>query len=202
MSTKAAAVTGGFSDAVFQSQRIFKALMDGMARPGTLKSFDLPIKPPAPLNIATGGILLTLCDHETPVWMSAPLAKSVVASWIGFHTGAPLAADKAEARFAVIELGCGFSSFDLFSQGTQEYPDRSATLIIEVEDFESGRERILSGPGIRDIASIRPAGLPDIFERLWSENRAVFPRGVDVILTCGNSFICLPRTTRIDVKGE
>lgn len=202
MPMRAATVSGGFSDAVFQSQHIFKAVMDGMARPGTLKSFDLPVKPPAPLNIATGGIVLTLCDHDTPIWMSAPMAKSVVSSRIGFHTGASITADKADARFAVIEKGCGFSSFDLFSQGTQEYPDRSATLIIEVEDFENGPERILSGPGIRETASIRPAGLPQIFDRLWSENRAVFPRGVDVILTCGNSFVCLPRTTRIDVKGE
>ncbi|NTJ41077.1 phosphonate C-P lyase system protein PhnH [Agrobacterium larrymoorei] len=202
MSMNAAAVAGGFSDAVFQSQHVFKAVMDGMARPGTLKTIDIPIEPPAPLNIATGGLLLTLCDHDTPVWLSAPIARSMVASWIGFHTGAPLAVDKAEARFAVIELGCGFSSFDMFSQGTQEYPDRSTTLIIEVADFDSGREMVLSGPGIRDIASIRPSGLPDIFERLWSENRAVFPRGVDAILTCGNSFICLPRTTRIDVQGE
>ncbi len=31
MGVKAEALTGGFSDAVFDSQRIFKKLMDGMA---------------------------------------------------------------------------------------------------------------------------------------------------------------------------
>ncbi|WP_320200244.1 phosphonate C-P lyase system protein PhnH [Agrobacterium sp. rho-13.3] len=202
MPTKAAIVSGGFSDAVFQSQQVFKTVMDGMARPGTLKSIDLSINPPAPLGHATGGILLTLCDHDTPVWLSAPLAKSIVAGWLAFHTGAPVAEAKTEARFAVIEPGSGLSSFDLFAQGTQDYPDRSATVIIGVTDFETGPQMVLSGPGIRHTETIRPSGLPEIFERLWNENRAVFPRGVDVILTCGNRLICLPRTTRIEVMGS
>ncbi len=40
MSVKAEALTGGFSDAVFDSQRIFKKLMDGMARPGTPQTIE------------------------------------------------------------------------------------------------------------------------------------------------------------------
>jgi alpha-D-ribose 1-methylphosphonate 5-triphosphate synthase subunit PhnH len=33
--------------------------------------------------------------------------------------------------------------------------------------------------------------------RLWTDNRAIFPRGVDIILTAGSRFVCLPRTTKI-----
>jgi len=201
MAAKSNIVTGGFSDPVFDSQHIFKAVMDGMARPGKVQSFDLPIQPPSPLGKAAGGILLTLCDYETPVWMNGAFSKSVVPSWLSFHTGAQLANAKAEARFAVLDAASQLSSFDLFAQGSQEYPDRSATVIVEVPDLAGGPRLSLSGPGIRETEIIQPTGLPDIFVRLWSENRAVFPRGVDVILTCGSHFICLPRSARIELEA-
>ncbi|MGV1915591.1 phosphonate C-P lyase system protein PhnH [Rhizobium sp. 22-785-1] len=201
MSANANIVTGGFSDPVFDSQHIFKAVMDGMARPGEVQSFDLPIQPPSPLCKAAGGILLTLSDYETPVWMNGAFSKSVVPRWLSFHTGAQMAATKAEARFAVLDAASQLSSFDLFAQGTQEYPDRSTTIIIEVQDLTGGPKLRLTGPGIRDSEIIEPTGLPDIFPRLWSENRAVFPRGVDVILTCGSHFICLPRSIRIELEA-
>ncbi|WP_421614104.1 phosphonate C-P lyase system protein PhnH, partial [Agrobacterium tumefaciens] len=101
------------------------------------------------------------------------------------------------AHFAVIEAGSAIASFGLFSQGSQEYPDRSTTVIIELPDLDGGRELLLSGPGIRHINIISPSGLPDIFPRLWAENNAIFPRGIDIILTAGDKFVCLPRTTRI-----
>ena len=44
---------------------------------------------------------------------------------------------------------------------------------------------------------IAPKGLPDAFLRIWSDNRALFPRGVDLVLTAGRQFLCLPRTTKI-----
>ena len=202
MPNKTAALTGGFPDAVFDSQSVFKMLMDGMSRPGTRQSVDPAMAPPAPLNVATGAILLTMCDTDTPVWLSAPLAKSVAAGWLAFHAGAPVTAEKAEARFALIEQGSGMSSLALFSQGTQEYPDRSTTVLLEVASFDEGSDMVLSGPGIRDSAPIRIKGLPDNFQRSWAENRAIFPRGVDVILTCGKDFICLPRTVRIQMMEE
>ncbi|WP_425648066.1 phosphonate C-P lyase system protein PhnH [Agrobacterium leguminum] len=197
MSVKAEALTGGFSDAVFDSQRIFKKLMDGMARPGTPQTIETAVAPPSPLAPATGAVLLALCDHDTPVWLSGALRKTTVPGWIGFHTGAVPTEEKSAAHFAVIEAGSAIASFGLFAQGSQEYPDRSTTLIIELPDLDGARELLLSGPGIRHVNIISPTGLPDIFPRLWAENNAIFPRGVDVILTSADRFVCLPRTTRI-----
>lgn len=53
------------------------------------------------------------------------------------------------------------------------------------------------GPGIQSVTEIAPIGLPETFLRLWTENRALFPRGVDIVLTSGRRFLCLPRTTKI-----
>ena len=42
---------GGFPDAVAHAQEIFRAVMDAMARPGTLGHVEVPVAPPAPLGI-------------------------------------------------------------------------------------------------------------------------------------------------------
>ncbi|MBY3050715.1 phosphonate C-P lyase system protein PhnH [Rhizobium laguerreae] len=197
MGLKTEALTGGFAEPVFHAQSVFKMLMDGMARPGTIQTVQPDVAPPAPLGIAAGTIALTLCDHDTPVWLSQGLARSAVPEWLGFHTGAPLTTEKAEARFAFTEAGTAPSSFGLFASGTQEYPDRSTTLIIELAELEGGRMLTLMGPGIQSVAEMAPIGLPETFLRLWTENRALFPRGVDIVLTAGKRFLCLPRTTKI-----
>ncbi|MGO7586994.1 phosphonate C-P lyase system protein PhnH [Rhizobium ruizarguesonis] len=197
MGLKTEALTGGFAVPVFHAQSVFKMLMDGMARPGTIQTVQPDVAPPAPLGTAAGTIALTLCDHDTPVWLSQGLARSAVPEWLGFHTGAPLTTEKAEARFAFTEAGTALSSFGPFASGTQEYPDRSTTLIIELANLESGRRLALMGPGIQSVTEIAPIGLPETFLRLWTENRALFPRGVDIVLTSAKRFLCLPRTTKI-----
>jgi len=42
------------------------------------------------------------------------------------------------------------------------------------------------------------AGLPPGFLAEWEANRALFPRGVDVILCAGDHLAALPRTVRIE----
>lgn len=199
MDRKGDILSGGFADPVFESQSVFRKLMDGMAQPGTIHTADIRVKPPVPLGKAAGAVLLTLCDHDTPFWMNGELAKSGVPGWLAFHSGAELESDKAQARFAVFEAGAALTSLGLFSVGTQEYPDRSTTVLIEVTAFEGGSPLRLTGPGIRDERHIAPQGLPQVFLHMWAENRLAFPRGIDVILTCGDSFLCLPRSTQIDL---
>ncbi len=52
------------------------------------------------------------------------------------------------------------------------------------------------GPG----QVIAPVGLPPHFERMWAENGALYPRGVDLVLAAGGQILCLPRTTRLARK--
>ncbi len=188
---------GAFADPVFQSQSVFKALMDAMARPGTILSLGAAAAPPAPLGAGAGAIALTLCDDGTPVWLSAALAASTVSAWLSFHTGAPLTDVRPEARFVFVEAGGLVPGFDQFALGSQEYPDRSATLVLEIAALQGGPAFTATGPGIPDEVTIAPVGLPDIFLTLWDENRAIFPRGVDLILVAGTDIVCLPRTTKL-----
>lgn len=193
----ASAYAGAFTEPVFQSQAVFRAVMDAMARPGTIALLGASASPPAPLGAGAGAIALTLCDDGTPVWLSPALANSSVPSWLSFHTGAPLTDVKPEARFVFVDAGGIVPGFDQFALGTQEYPDRSATLVLEIASLEGGAELVATGPGIKHETILSPVGLPDIFLTLWAENRALFPRGVDLILVAGAQVLCLPRTTKL-----
>jgi alpha-D-ribose 1-methylphosphonate 5-triphosphate synthase subunit PhnH len=191
-------ITGGFADPVFDAQAIFRAVMDAMARPGTVQPVKLLAQPPQPLSPFAAAIALTLCDHDTPLWLDPPLRQTpAVASWLGFHSGAPLAGTPADAHFALVADPAALIALENFAQGTQEYPDRSTTLILQVASLSSGDRLVLEGPGIDGIMSFAPTSLPRHFVEQWKQNRARFPRGVDVILAAPEGIACLPRSTRI-----
>jgi alpha-D-ribose 1-methylphosphonate 5-triphosphate synthase subunit PhnH len=187
-----------FADPVIGSQRIFRAVMDAMARPGTVVPLVHDLEPPPPLSPGAAALALTLCDYETPVWLDRPLAEATdVAAWLRFHTGAPLADDPQAASFALVADAADLPAFDAFALGSMEYPDRATTLILPVENFTAGRPLALSGPGIAGIREFVAAPLPaDIVTRL-AANRALFPRGIDLLLVTANAVAALPRSTRV-----
>ena len=191
-------ITGGFSNPVFNGQSVFRAVMDAMARPGSIQPIAVLAQPPLPLSAAAAAVALTLCDHDTPVWLGPGLQNAAaVASWLGFHTGAPLANTPADAHFALVADPASLIALENFAQGTQEYPDRSTTLILQVASLASGENLLLQGPGIERAAMIAPTPLPRHFVEQWKQNRARFPRGIDLILAAPEGIACLPRTTRI-----
>lgn len=198
MTAQSQIYSGAFADPVFEAQSVFRSLMDRFARPGTVGRLSTAAAPPAPLGEASGAVALTLCDHDTPVWLSPALSKSSAPKWIAFHTGAGVTEAKDEARFAFFEKGAAVPGFDQFALGTQEYPDRSTTLVVEVEALEGGQPLIGRGPGIKNGIGIAPKGLPDVFLDLWAANRAIFPRGIDLVLTAREAVLCLPRTTKLE----
>lgn len=201
MTVQSQIYAGAFADPVFEAQSVFRTLMDCFARPGTIGRLAVVAAPPSPLALASGAVALTLCDHDTPVWLSPALFKSAVPHWIAFHTGAPVTEVKDDARFAFVEKAGAMPGFDQFALGTPEYPDRSTTLILEVEALTGGQPFVACGPGINNETVIGPRGLPGLFLDLWAANLALFPRGIDLVLTAEESVLCLPRTTRLSIEG-
>jgi alpha-D-ribose 1-methylphosphonate 5-triphosphate synthase subunit PhnH len=202
MASGNAIYAGGFEKPVFQSQSVFKAVMDGMARPGTTRTIDKGAVPPAPMGGGAGAIALTLCDHDTPVYLSMPLVEAGLPGWLAFQTGALVTEDRTEAQFAFLDRSTPLPPLSTFAAGTQEYPDRSTTIVLEVPGFKAGQDYTLAGPGIQGSTAINVAGLPAPFEELWKENKVLYPRGVDLILVAGLEMICLPRTVHIRKGGH
>ncbi|MBO6639630.1 MAG: phosphonate C-P lyase system protein PhnH [Roseitalea sp.] len=193
-----AIVTGGFDAPVFDAQSVFRALMDAMARPGTVQAIAPRASAPSPLGPVAAALALTLCDVDTPVWLDAALATDgAIARWLGFHAGAPVTDDPAAAAFALIGDGPSLGSLDRFARGTHDYPDRSATLIVQVPDLAAGPALTLTGPGIKQSTALAPSGLPARFTTLWADNNALFPCGIDMVLATPDAVAALPRTTRI-----
>jgi alpha-D-ribose 1-methylphosphonate 5-triphosphate synthase subunit PhnH len=199
---EASAIEGGFARPVFAAQATFRAAMDALAHPGRAYRLAERVVPPAPLTAELGALALTLCDHDTPLWLDPALTGGdAVSGWLRFQTGAPFAADPADAAFALAAGASALPRLADFAQGTDEYPDRSTTILLAVEVLEGGPPLILRGPGICDQAAFAPVGLPEDFVVQWAENRTQFPRGVDLLLVAPGAVVGLPRTTRISL-GE
>jgi len=144
-----------------------------------------------------GSISLTLSDHDTAIWLSPALDTEAVRGFVGFHTGATIAADPAKAQFAFVAAVDTLPDLAQCNLGTQDYPDRSTTIVVAVPALTGGKRLVLRGPGIRDTQEMSVTGLPEDFVAQWSDNRELFPRGVDLLLVAEGQVIGLPRSTRI-----
>jgi alpha-D-ribose 1-methylphosphonate 5-triphosphate synthase subunit PhnH len=201
--TTIAELPPGFVDKVLSAQSTFRSVMDAMARPGTVQRIVPMAGSPGPMMRGTAAIALTLFDHDTPLWLDARMAeRSDVVKWLKFHTGAPVVQDSSIASFALISDGALLPALERFALGTNEYPDRSTTVILQVESLDSGRSFELRGPGIDGVATLQASIRPfDLFERLQF-NEALFPRGIDVVLVADDAVVAIPRTTRVVNKGS
>ncbi len=182
----------GFADPVLESQQSFRLVLQAMAEPGRLVPMRPDLSPPTPLRPTTAAVALTLVDYDTPVWLGD--ADAAVVDWLRFHTGCPVTEDPAAAAFA-IALG-DWPALDTLPAGTDAYPDRSATLIAQVESL-TGSGLHLSGPGIESTRDFGFAPMPDDFIAAWKANARLFPRGVDLILCDGERVAALPRTCAV-----
>lgn len=195
----ASALTPGFADPTLQAQTVFRQVLDAMAHPGRIASLsnDLPAAP-APLDDATFALALTLLDFETPTWLDEKLGTPDVLASLRFHCGCPIVERKEDASFALIGDATNLPPLSQFTQGTPEYPDRAATLMIQTDGLADDQGWTLTGPGIESEARLRILGLTQSFTDQVKANRHGFPNGVDLILTHERRLACLPRTTSLE----
>jgi alpha-D-ribose 1-methylphosphonate 5-triphosphate synthase subunit PhnH len=191
----------GFADKVLAAQSTFRSVMDAMARPGSVQRIRATAGTPAPMMRGTAAIALTLFDHDTPVWLDGAMAAtSDVAKWLKFHTSAPVIADPSVCSFAVIGEAQTLPPLDRLALGSNEYPDRSTTLILQVDSLAAGPAYELSGPGI-DGTAVLQARIPASLIEQLAVNATLFPRGIDVVLVHDDAIVAIPRTTRLAAHG-
>jgi alpha-D-ribose 1-methylphosphonate 5-triphosphate synthase subunit PhnH len=190
-------IAAGLADPPHDSQRLFRTVLEAFSHPGRIVTLiDAPAAA-GPLSRAATAFVLTLVDRDTPLWLAPAFDTAPVRDFVRFHTGAPIAARPADALFAVLSTE-GMPALDSFPVGTDPYPDRSATLVIELPSLADGPTRTWRGPGIKDRETVALNGLPDSFWAEWAANRALFPCGVDLVFVAGADLIALPRSIAVE----
>ena len=81
--------------------------------------------------------------------------------------------------------------------GTNQAPERSTTLLMQLPSLTGGAATEWSGPGLRTPRVVQLAGLPASFWAQWQDNHGAFPSGVDVFFAHGSQLLGLPRTTMV-----
>jgi alpha-D-ribose 1-methylphosphonate 5-triphosphate synthase subunit PhnH len=187
----------GLADPPHDAQQLFRAILDATSHPGRIVSLPATPAGPGALSAAATACLLTLADRDTPVWLAAEFDRPAVRDFIRFHAGAPIVTQRAEATFAVLAASTP-QLLEGFNLGTDAYPDRSATLIVEAADLRVGPPRQWRGPGIDRREAVTIAGLPEDFWQEWAANHGLFPCGVDVVFTAGSELCALPRSIAVE----
>jgi alpha-D-ribose 1-methylphosphonate 5-triphosphate synthase subunit PhnH len=188
---------------VRDTQRTFRVLLDAMARPGTIH--QLPVASDgAPVNPWLATTLLTLLDHEVGLAVEAFPGSDALELYVRQRTAArPVTVDQAD--FVV-------SSWDMLDaslpvrlrQGTLEYPNDSATVLILVPPLAASQEGTglrldLDGPGVPAGHQVWIGGLsPALF--VARDEIAEYPCGIDLMLIDpAGQMLALPRSAAIQV---
>jgi alpha-D-ribose 1-methylphosphonate 5-triphosphate synthase subunit PhnH len=193
-------LSGGFANAPIDVARSFRAVLKAMSRPGLRVALRADLAPPRPLSPETAALLLTLTDADTPVWLAAELATPDVCGWLAFHAGAQVVPAAASAMFAVATQASDQAYLISLAIGTAEYPDRAATVLLQLPSLGEADTLCLTGPGIETEASLDEAGLPPEIVAMLMRNADLYPLGLDVVLTAPGAVLGLPRSTRLGRK--
>jgi alpha-D-ribose 1-methylphosphonate 5-triphosphate synthase subunit PhnH len=189
----------GFGEPVRDSTATFRAVLDAMSSPGRVVSLGATAPAPAGLSPATVAVCLTLLDFETPLWLPDGLRGGDAERHLRFHCGCPVVDTPVAARFAVIAEPAEMPPLDAFHAGDDQFPERSATLIVQAGGLRAGEAGWrLTGPGIRSEARLAVEGLPPGFGDALRANTALYPLGRDFIFTCCDKVAALPRTTQVE----
>jgi alpha-D-ribose 1-methylphosphonate 5-triphosphate synthase subunit PhnH len=195
-------VVSGFADQARDSARAFRLMLDAMAHPGRILPMANELDAPAPLLAPVAALCLTLCDYDTPLWLDEALHEPQVLDYLRFHTGARIEPDRTQASFLICTQASAASGLAAANRGNAEYPDTSATLIIQLSSFSEGDRLILKGPGIDGEGDFTTGGLDQRFWGLMEDNHRSFPLGCDVFFASPDGIAALPRSTHVRREGQ
>jgi alpha-D-ribose 1-methylphosphonate 5-triphosphate synthase subunit PhnH len=188
----------GFHDPQLDAQRVFRQMLQAMARPGQIVPIDRLPEAPKPLSGGAAALALTLFDLDTPIWLDEAL-RDTAGNYLSFHTGASVTEEIHEAAFVLVADGRHLPDLSRIALGDAEYPERAATIIVQVEGLRIRPGYRVRGPGILGHVDINVSGLAPGFWSALQANHKRFPLGFDAMLVAGDLVLGLPRTV---VVGE
>jgi alpha-D-ribose 1-methylphosphonate 5-triphosphate synthase subunit PhnH len=195
------------------SQLVFRAVLDALARPGTVHR--LPGDAAAPSALLP---VLALADLGTQACVLADAGEW--ADVVRAMTSAP-AAGLAQAQLVAALRPVTSDELASLRTGTSAAPEDGALACLSVaslrplpdgagpdgaapdSDTALGHRRLrLSGPGVPGTRDLLVAGLPPGFVAVRRNLTSGFPAGADLLLVTPDGDLAgLPRTTLIDSEG-
>lgn len=187
-------------DKVFDTQRIYRSMLDAIARPGKICTLPgLELRPPASLGSFAAGMAFTLLDSETSFTVVQDSGECQ--EYIRLNTGSE-AVPVESAEFIFAQGGSDWAEISGINRGSLLSPEEGSTLVLMVERLArdgQGVRLTLNGPGINGSISLVATGLePAILDRVSKLNQE-FPLGVDVFLVdSAGSLAAMPRSSSVD----
>lgn len=184
-------------DDVFDSQKVFRRLLDAMANPGRRCGIQeqgekLFGDQPALLAIA-----MTLLDAS--VSFCAPEEPALTEQIVLLTHARPVPPEQADYLFlpSAEQLS---ALIEIAKEGTLEDPHTSATVIVKVPDGQAGEcPARLSGPGVdgQMETTLPPAVIQAV--KLRNAQEYEYPQGIDFIFLLPESqLLCIPRLIRME----
>lgn len=192
----------GFADPARDSQGVFRAVLSALSHPGRAVPLACTAGVPEGVGREAACVLLALLDAETTLWLSPRLQTSPVGAWLRFHTGCVLVASPQQAQFAWVDPADPLPALDALNLGTDAHPETATTLLLDGPAAPTAPGGwLLSGPGLREPQPLSLAdsgpGRSQSLMNLHQAAAALFPRGLDVLLTAPGEVRGLPRTTTV-----
>jgi len=184
---------------VFDTQKLYRRMLDAMARPGTVAALPrTDIYPPPGLSAYASILAFTLLDSDTT--FAVLPANELWQEYLAVNTGArPV--DPADAEFIILAGQKYGPELATARRGDLLSPEEGATIFAMVDTLEDDKGELkltLTGPGVDGKATVFVAGLNwSNLENILSLNQE-YPLGVDCFLTDRNGrLLALPRSTAV-----
>lgn len=197
----------GFEDPILNSQENFRKILYAMAYPGRIVMLEKPSQAPEGVHVAAWATLLTLCDASVKFYCDLP-QDHMAALALNTLCHTVTVQDPHDADMVLLTQPQTWTTLCRFHMGTEDQPELGATVIAQLTCLASAQDPyddgvlLLSGPGIFEQTGIRASGcLPDFWS--WrKDTETLYPRGIDLFLTCGRFLTAIPRSVRvIGTKG-
>jgi alpha-D-ribose 1-methylphosphonate 5-triphosphate synthase subunit PhnH len=175
---------------ILREQRAFRAMLNALARPGTIERIDPLPDVPSPFALAAA-LLEAVVDHEV-TFAIAP-GNAAVEEAVLRRTGS-IVGEPATADYVVTTLSALPATLVAVKAGSPEFPDHSATVVTVVPGFDSGQSLLIEGPGIPGSTPIAIEGWTPAHTQAFREKNDLLPQGVDLVLV--DAAGCLAAFTR------
>lgn len=172
---------------VVETQPVLRKILKAMNEAGV--AVTLPCAQRwAGLSPAATALLITLSEADTPLWLDEALNTPALRQCLRQAGSAPLN-PQLPAGLALLHSD---SNPDL-----RVIAAAGATIILEVPALNGGLTLRLRGPGIQERRAVAPQLPPKVidFLREWPLNG----QGINLMLTCGDTLMVLPRSAQVAV---